>query len=177
MRNLSLSLLAFVLPLFTMAQDIIPVNQVILDTNIDQEVLYGTCTLDGVRDFHLFSPFYIEEYENYSPDIETLAHFQGELATCDITIVLGTWCDDSRMQVPRFIRILDEVGYETDKVTFIATDRKKNAPVPGFTDLGIERVPTFILTFEGRELGRIVETPVETLERDLMGILGGGGDE
>jgi hypothetical protein len=38
-------------------------------------------------------------------------------------------------------------------------------------DLNIERVPTFIIMNEGIEIGRIIETPEETLEADLLKIL------
>ena len=38
-------------------------------------------------------------------------------------------------------------------------------------DLDIELVPTFIFYRNGEELGRIVETPEDTLEKDLAEIV------
>jgi len=45
--------------------------------------------------------------------------------------------------------------------------------VPGMdiSALKIERVPTFIVYDGIKELGRIIETPAETLEEDLLMIL------
>ena len=38
-------------------------------------------------------------------------------------------------------------------------------------DLNIELVPTFIIYKKGEEIGRIVETPYDTLEEDIWKIV------
>ena len=35
----------------------------------------------------------------------------------------------------------------------------------------IELVPTFILDYNGEEIGRIIESPEESLEKDLLRII------
>jgi thiol-disulfide isomerase/thioredoxin len=91
----------------------------------------------------------------------------------DITIVMATWCSDSQREVPRFIKIMDSVGHDPSNITIINVDRKKMAEKTPVDKLKIERIPTFIFSKNGKELGRIVESPKESLEKDMVNIIGG----
>jgi len=84
---------------------------------------------------------------------------------------MGTWCSDSRREVPRFYKILDSLNFPSAKVKLIMVDRKKEAAEVNIASLNIELVPTMIIYNDGLEIGRIVETPKETLEKDLAAIL------
>jgi thiol-disulfide isomerase/thioredoxin len=89
----------------------------------------------------------------------------------DFLVFLGTWCGDSRREVPRFLRIVQEAGIDEDHVQLYNLDHSKKSP-DGLTERwAIERVPTFIVLRHGREVGRIVERPRSTLEGDLLSIL------
>jgi thiol-disulfide isomerase/thioredoxin len=88
----------------------------------------------------------------------------------EIKVVMGTWCHDSKREVPRFYKIL---SHKTDNIEMIALDRKKQSP-NGETDaMAITNTPTFIFYKNGKEMNRIVETPVDSLERDMIKILSG----
>jgi len=84
---------------------------------------------------------------------------------------MGTWCSDSRREVPNFYKILDKLNYPDNKITLINVDRKKNGIEIDVSKLNIELVPTFIVYRNNTEIGRIIETPNESLERDLLKIL------
>ena len=86
-------------------------------------------------------------------------------------MVLGTWCSDSRREVPRFMKIIESLDYKIDRIRFIGVNSYKEAPVHNFDSLNIERVPTFIFYNNKIELGRIIEYPESSLERDMLGIL------
>jgi hypothetical protein len=49
--------------------------------------------------------------------------------------------------------------------------------VGGYDTLNIERVPTFIFLKNKVEAGRIIETPVTSLEQDMLNILTGMNKE
>ncbi len=89
----------------------------------------------------------------------------------DILVVMGTWCSDSRREVPRFLKIIESIGYDRDRIRFIGVDSYKNAPVDDYVSFDIERVPTFIFYRNKVELGRIIEYPEASLERDMVNIL------
>lgn len=118
------------------------------------------------------SEWYLKGYDEYMPDQEVIRKLKlMNMEDLSITVVLGTWCPDSRREVPRFMRILDQLGFPASKVTFIGVDNEKLSPVGDFDKLGIERVPTFIFLRNKVESGRIIENPVASLEQDMSDIL------
>ncbi len=118
------------------------------------------------------SEWYLKGYEDYQPDRKAIEGLKAE-GNDDLTIkiVLGTWCPDSRREVPRFVKVLNQWGFPADKVTFIGTDSFKVAPVGGYEGLGIEWVPPSIIYTNKVEAGRIIENPVTSLEQDILNIL------
>jgi thiol-disulfide isomerase/thioredoxin len=120
------------------------------------------------------SEWFRKGFDEYQPVQEVI----GKLAKLDkddlsIRIVLGTWCPDSRREVPRFMKIIDLLQFPAEKVVFVGVDNTKMAPVGGYDTLGIERVPTFIFMKNKVETGRIIENPVTSLEQDMLNILTG----
>jgi len=88
-----------------------------------------------------------------------------------ITVVMGTWCPDSRREVPRFFKIIELWGFPKNKIRMIGVDIDKIAPLDDFSFLDIHRVPTFIFYKNNIEAGRIIENPVTSLEQDMVKIL------
>ena len=84
---------------------------------------------------------------------------------------MGTWCGDSRREVPRFYKIIDNLNFDENKITVINVNRKMEAKGIDVQSLEISRIPTFIFCINNKELGRIIETPKKSLEKDLMGII------
>ena len=112
-----------------------------------------------------------EQYGGYQLDTLTLAPLAESLVDVDIKIFLGTWCQDSRREVPRVYKILDYLGYPTERVTLIALDRDKHGPVHEEEGFDIKLVPTTIFYRGGAEIGRIIESPTDTNEQDMAEIL------
>lgn len=114
-----------------------------------------------------------KEFDNYTIDDEAFIKLGNiDLDSIDITIVMGTWCPDSRREVPRFMKIIESLTYNKDRIKFIGVDTYKEAPIHNYDSLNIERVPTFIFYYNNKiELGRIIEYPAASLERDMIGIL------
>ena len=88
-----------------------------------------------------------------------------------VKIVMGSWCPDSRREVPRFMKILDQWKFPAGSITYIGVDDSKFSPIGGYDKLDIQRVPTFILYKNNIEAGRIIENPVTSLEQDMVNIL------
>ncbi|MGB8357774.1 MAG: thioredoxin family protein [Bacteroidales bacterium] len=119
-----------------------------------------------------YSSWYLEGYDGYMPDQKIIEELkQTDISDYSITIVLGTWCPDSRREVPRFMKIVDLWGFPEEKIRFIGVDINKVAPLADYPVLGIERVPTFIFFKNNSEVGRIIEVPVTSLEQDTRDIL------
>jgi thiol-disulfide isomerase/thioredoxin len=116
--------------------------------------------------------WFMSGFDSYTPSPEAL-NILMDLPKDDLTIkiILGSWCPDSRREVPRFMKILDLWKFPADKVTFIGTDVNKVSPIGDFESLDIQRVPTFIIYKNNSEAGRIIEVPKTSLEQDIVNIL------
>jgi thiol-disulfide isomerase/thioredoxin len=108
----------------------------------------------------------------YQPVPEAIARLRSLGREVRIEVFFGSWCSDCAAHIPAFFKILDMVDSPLIKVgyTGLPRDREKRGPYTGGRE--IARVPTIIVTVDGRESGRIVETPKKTLEEDLAAILG-----
>jgi thiol-disulfide isomerase/thioredoxin len=92
----------------------------------------------------------------------------------EVLVVLGTWCSDSRREVPRLWRALDEVGGLVPfEIEYLAVDRTKEEPAELLAGLDLRYVPTFIVRRDGEEVGRVVESSPNGIERDLLALLTG----
>lgn len=88
-----------------------------------------------------------------------------------VVIILGTWCSDSRTQVPRLYKVFYELGIQPN-ITLITTDKTKKVIEPGYVDITAKYVPYFIFRdSKGQDIGEIIESPRKSLEADLAAIL------
>lgn len=134
------------------------------------------------RDSLMVEPYrtwFQKNYDEYVVDALSLQKVKAKL-TADITIDIffGTWCGDSQREVPRFLKIMDHLGIDGRRIRLIGVDTGDNyKQSPGGETVGrsIYRVGTFILMKSGKELNRITEHPVRTLELDLLDIVNGAG--
>ncbi len=111
------------------------------------------------------------KYDSYQPNAEMLNDMKGMVANLKIDIYLGLWCPDSRNNVPPFIKILDQLGTEIP-VRYFGVPRKASKDVKYYVEsMNVEKVPTFIIYREGKEIGRIVEKPKTGILEDFMDIL------
>jgi hypothetical protein len=120
-----------------------------------------------------YSTWYTKGFDDYQLNTEALNKLLDKNKTgITIKIVMGTWCPDSRREVPRLMRILDIWQFPLSSVTFIGVDDAKHSPVVDYDKLDIQRVPTIIIYKNNIEAGRIIESPATSLEQDIVDILG-----
>ena len=86
---------------------------------------------------------------------------------------MGTWCEESQKDLPAFFKIIDQTSFDKQKIKMIAMSEEKTTPSKLEKGQEIYNIPTFIFKKNGTEINRIVEFPVETLEKDMYKILSG----
>ena len=147
-------------------------NNKTFDEKAEREILIGYCDINGLQE-EPFDEWYNSEFDEYTPEKKILRKIKKSKinSTIKVTIVMATWCSDSRREVPHFYKILDKIKYDLKNVTLINVDTKKLAEETNVKKLNIEKVPTFIFYKNKKEIGRIIETPKETLEKDMLKIL------
>ncbi len=146
------------------------VNKVSIDEKTGKPMLVGV-TERSAFELPDFNSWYNNQYIWYEPDEFILEQIKILSDSIDIQIFMGTWCSDSKREVPRFLKIIDLSEFNHNKLQIINVDRKKNSPSHEERNKNIEFVPTFIINKNGDEIGRIVEFPIITLESDLLNIL------
>jgi hypothetical protein len=124
-----------------------------------------------------FDSWYTKNYESYNVDSNSAAQAKPLLGNKRFLVFMGTWCGDSRREVPRMYKILDYCQVKPSQIQLINLSNSDTAykQSPGHEEQGlnIRRVPT-LLIFEGqREVGRVVESPVTSLEKDILAIVTG----
>jgi hypothetical protein len=138
------------------------------------EILLGKCSRKALE-LAPFSSWFIPNYSNYTVDTATCRFIEPLLKQKQITIFLGTWCGDSRREVPRILKMLDCCNFPASQLKLIMVSNQdvayKQSPLHEEAGRNIVRVPTIIVEEHGRETGRIVEYPVVSLEKDLLSIL------
>jgi hypothetical protein len=147
------------------------VNKIIFDEKAEQDILYGRCTQAAFTD-PMFDSWYSFEYNGYAPKSAVISQLNTLINGVAIKVILGTWRGDSHREVPRFLKIISLL--ETNErmiIELICVNRSKTAVEAGVPEGYVEFVPTFIVSRNNVELGRIVETPIATLEEDLLNLL------
>ena len=150
----------------------IVVNRKII-TPDGEPMLIGQITRNALTDDTDFSSWYQSEYDSYIPDPKVIRSLKGRNNLHRIEIFFGTWCDDSKVQLPRFMKILDKIRFPKNKITLYAVNQKKESFYGEQAQKNIQLVPTFIIYKSGSEVGRIIETPKQSLELDFYKIMRG----
>ncbi len=145
------------------------------DEKSSQEIMLGMCDESYLKK-GLFGEYYTLEYPNYIPNPDIIEQIKGLLNTnktpYEIVVVLGTWCGDSKDQIPRFMKVIDLIDNPYLMVqNYICVDRTKSAPNLSMEEYNIEKVPTFIFYKNNIEIGRIIETPLKSIEIDMLDFL------
>ena len=140
--------------------------------NVSLPLEIGTTTAD-----QLVSrvPEYADARGAYKPDLTVIEMMKSFIRAGDrVEVYMGTWCPDSVREVPKFLRIADDLksqfGVELP-ATFVAVDRSKQQPAKLIAGKDIQKIATFIYYRGDRELGRIVERPNALFEDDLLAIV------
>jgi tetratricopeptide (TPR) repeat protein len=122
-----------------------------------------------------YSSWFIKNYNYYKPNLTLTNSMASTIKPYSITLFMGTWCGDSKKEVPRFLKVLEHCDYPMEQLTMIAVSNAPNmykqSPQHEEVGLNIHRVPTMIFYKDGKEVNRIVEHPITTFEEDIEHIL------
>lgn len=141
----------------------------------EPEPLVGPVTRAEVE---AHQPEWVAAEVEAQPDAEAGAALAAVEPGAVLTVYLGTWCSDSRRELSRLWRALDDAGVFSEDdlpftVEYLALDRDKREPSGRAAAAGVEYVPTFVVSRGGEEVGRVVEVADQGIERDLLALLTG----
>ncbi|MBS1566047.1 MAG: hypothetical protein JST39_16785 [Bacteroidetes bacterium] len=121
-----------------------------------------------------YGDWFNKNYADYTVDSSTADALKPLLKDKSFELYLGTWCGDSKREIPRMLKILRYAGVKPAQIKMIMVDTHdslyKQSPAHEEKDKDIHRVPDLLVYQKGQELNRIVEEPVVSLEKDLLRI-------
>ncbi|CAM1341507.1 thioredoxin family protein [Tenacibaculum amylolyticum] len=147
-------------------------NKTITDKK-GKRMLLGKVDKKGFK--HADFSWFQKNYEDYLVNDKIVDILGTKLKDYKIKVFFGSWCGDSKREVPKFYKVLTKAEFDNKNLALVAVDRKpeayKASPSGEEKGLNIHRVPTFIFYKGDKEIGRIVEYPKEDFERDMLKIV------
>lgn len=143
-------------------------------TEDGRQLLVGQINLDGLNS-EPYHNWFQNGQNNYRVDQTIVELFKEHLQAYHIKLFLGTWCGDSKRETPRIVKILEAAHFPMEQLEIVALDYRKGhykkSPTGEEKGLNIIKVPTIIFFKDGKEVNRIVERPLDSLEEDMAQIL------
>ena len=101
--------------------------------------------------------WFAQNQQGYVPDQGGLQAFKKNKDSVHILAFGGTWCDDTKLILPRFYALTKAAGFPDEHITLVGVDRSKKTLHHLTEAFGVTHVPTFIVLKNGKEVGRVVE--------------------
>jgi thiol-disulfide isomerase/thioredoxin len=133
-------------------------------------VLIGPTTRDRIE----AAPEWTLAEVEARPDADASRELAAVEPGAEVVVFLGTWCGDSRRELPRLWKAMDSGSSAVNfQIRYIGVDHEKKEPADLVKENHVLYLPTFIVRRGGHEVGRIVETSPNGIERDLLALLTG----
>lgn len=134
------------------------------------KILNGPITKEGLKKMP-YKIWFNTNYKTYLVDTETLKDIKKRrLNGLKIIAFMGTWCHDSNREIPRLLRVVEELGI-ADQLELYGVDVNKTSIKEREKAYNIRKTPTIIFIRDGKEIGRILEEPEISFEQNLVEIL------
>jgi thiol-disulfide isomerase/thioredoxin len=110
---------------------------------------------------------------DYLPDSAAVQRLATLAANPEITFLVfgASWCGDSRDGIPKIYKVFRAAKIEPKRAMLYGVNRQKREQTGMAEKFQIKRVPTLIVLKGNKEIGRIVEVPMLSWEKDLEQVL------
>ena len=115
--------------------------------------------------------WFLENYNAHPLNKALVSQIDSLFDDIEVTIYMGTWCEDSQREVPGFFKIIDALEANDQVRPIVGLNEDKVSHDGSAEQAGVTNVPTFIFSKDGEEINRIVEFPIISLEQDILDIL------
>ncbi|MEC5148125.1 thioredoxin domain-containing protein [Chitinophaga sp. 212800010-3] len=106
---------------------------------------------------------------SYQPNENMLNYIKSNRSNFNMVVVMSSWDDASREVIPALYKVMITGGSPEEQIVMFAADHKLETDAP--VDYKVKKLPTIIIFKDGKEEGRIVGTPKESIEADISRIL------
>jgi thiol-disulfide isomerase/thioredoxin len=158
------------LPLFLVALSGCASSQFTLeDGETKEKMILGLCTWNAWKQHAEWTTY---DAPDYTPDAEILPRLAQAIKP-DVSLLIfgGSWCGDTKAEFPKYFKLFSALNFPQSSLSLHGVSRKKKEPTGIAERYAIKRVPTLIVLKGNNEIGRIVEYPTASIEKDLLNIL------
>lgn len=132
----------------------------------NERILIGTITTDSLkRDTSLH---WLHDASVYQPKQAAVDKLKQHNTKLYIQVFCGSWCEDTQRELPKFLKVAEATGL---KYSFYFLDRNKQSTAGEEKKHNILFVPTFIVFYEDKEIGRVIEIAPKGIENHLAEML------
>ena len=126
--------------------------------SINNSLLIGDLTKDELflKDNIFYKNYLSAQHHKFNQNIN--------LDGISVKILFGTWCHDSQREIPKLLRMLEDINFKPEMISLIGLDYNKKEPLNRGVIFGVKKTPTIIFYKDEVEIGRIEETPKIMLE-------------
>lgn len=154
---------------------IVILSFLLANLSLAQDNVVGEISLEEFKET-VHATWFNRYYKAYQPNEKTVKKLSQLIGEREIEVeaYFGTWCPDSRRELPRLIKLLDLSGWDTNQIKLVGVNRSKeipNASKEEIERIQLKMIPTFIILENGIEINRFVEYAIETMEKDIIRIL------
>lgn len=121
-------------------------------------------------DIIAYDPTWGWRADDYKPDAASIQSVKAFPKECRVTVYFGCWCPHCQATVPNIIRVERELA--GSKLNFDYYGLPRNfGDEPAAREKHIERIPTAIVTVDGKEIGRMFGDDCKEPEKNLRKLL------
>ncbi|KYG78651.1 hypothetical protein MB14_18150 [Roseivirga ehrenbergii] len=140
-----------------------------VSTHVDK-ILNGPINKEGLQQMP-YKLWFNSNYKTYRVNTDLLKDAKKKnIKNLKILAFMGTWCHDSNREIPRLMRIMDDMGIG-DQLELYALDVDKTSLKGKEKGFDIKNTPTIIFYLNGEEIKRVIEEPEGSFEEELVRIL------
>lgn len=111
-------------------------------------------------------------FRAYHPDLKLIGKLKKYTDSLEVQVIGGNWCSDTRRELPRLCKVLYYAGLSTDKMGYYKVDKEKKPLNNDFAKTyTFSFIPTIVVYYKGKEMGKIVEVTRYSMEQDLLNLL------
>lgn len=120
------------------------------------KTLKGILSIDVLKNDSAFA-WMRNDISWYKPNAAAVSVMKEVKDTVQLMVFIGTWCEDSHIVFPQLLKLLNEAGFNYNRLTVIGVDRKKTTLGSLCEALGVNKAPTIVVMKGGKEIGRVEE--------------------
>jgi thiol-disulfide isomerase/thioredoxin len=123
--------------------------------NDGSKILKGFMTRKDLADTAF--TWYTQGQKNFTPNADVVKQYSATKDSVNYLVFGGTWCEDTRQLLPRFMATADAAGIAANRIVLLGVDRNKKTLFNLSEAFNVTLVPTIIVLKNGKEVGRVVE--------------------